>query len=113
MIATSTCWRRRDGLRIKRDGEGLSSAEALELARAEAAFKAHTAMMLEAQSQLVESVRQIADRYRSYASIFVGGVPGSPPTWSVSSPATWSFRLGHPGDHAAHPGADLPPRALV
>ena len=65
----------RDGLRIKRDGEGLSSAEELELARAEAAFKAHTAMMLEAQSQLVESVRQIADRYRSHASIFVGGVP--------------------------------------
>jgi len=65
----------RDGLRVKRNREGLSDAEAKELAVVERQFKAHTAAMLEAQSALVESVRQIADKYRSYASIFVGGVP--------------------------------------
>jgi predicted RND superfamily exporter protein len=65
----------RDHLRIKRDGEGLTSAEAAELATVEKQFKAHTATMLEAQSALVENVRQIARQYRSYADIFVGGVP--------------------------------------
>jgi predicted RND superfamily exporter protein len=41
----------------------------------EEAFKAHTAVALEAQSLLVEQVRAIADRYREHASLFVGGVP--------------------------------------
>lgn len=65
----------RDSLRIKRDDQGLSVAEADKLALVEKQFKAHTAAMLEAQSALVESVRQIADKYRSHADIFVGGVP--------------------------------------
>jgi hypothetical protein len=65
----------RDSLRIKRDDQGLSAAEARELALAEQQFKAHTAAMLEAQGALVDNVRQIADKYRSHADIFVGGVP--------------------------------------
>ncbi len=65
----------RDDLRVKRDKEGLSHAEKQQLAEAERRFKAYTAQALEAQSHLVESVRQIADRYRSHADIFVGGVP--------------------------------------
>jgi len=65
----------RDSLRIKRDKEGLSADEQKELAEVEAAFKAHTAVALDAQSHLVEQVRDIAARYRSHAAIFVGGVP--------------------------------------
>lgn len=65
----------RDGLRA-RDADGeLSAAEEARLEAVEAAFKAHTARSLEAQSALVAQVRAIADRYRDHASIFVGGVP--------------------------------------
>lgn len=65
----------RDSLRIKRDREGLSPDEQKELAEVEAAFKAHTAVALDAQSRMVENVREIAARYRPYADLFVGGVP--------------------------------------
>lgn len=65
----------RESLRIKRDREGLAADEQKELAEVEAAFKAHTAVALDAQSQMVERVRNIAARYRTHADIFVGGVP--------------------------------------
>jgi predicted RND superfamily exporter protein len=65
----------RESLRIKRDREGLSAIEQKELAEVEAAFKAHTAVALDAQSQMVARVREIAANYRSHADIFVGGVP--------------------------------------
>lgn len=65
----------RESLRIKRDREGLSPDEEQALAEAEAAFKAYTAVALDAQTRMVASVREIAARYRPYADIFVGGVP--------------------------------------
>ena len=65
----------RDFLRIKRDREGLSGDEQKELAEVEAAFKAHTAVALDAQGHMVEQVREIAARYKPYADLFVGGVP--------------------------------------
>ncbi len=65
----------RESLRIKRDREGLSAEEQKELAEVEAAFKAHTAVALDTQSRMVASVREIAERYKPYADIFVGGVP--------------------------------------
>ena len=65
----------RDFLRIKRDREGLSADEQKELAEVEAAFKAHTAVALDAQGHMVEQVREIAARYKPYADLFVGGVP--------------------------------------
>ena len=65
----------RDSLRIKRDREGLAPDEQKELAEVEAAFKAHTAVALDAQSRMVEQVREISSRYRPYADLFVGGVP--------------------------------------
>lgn len=65
----------RESLRIKRSGEGLSRDEARELNEVEAAFKAHTAVALQAQGELVEQVRAVADRYREHAKLFVGGVP--------------------------------------
>jgi hypothetical protein len=66
---------KRDALREKRDREGLSHDEREALARAEADFKAHTAVALEAQSRLVQQVREIAASYKPHADIFVGGVP--------------------------------------
>jgi len=65
----------RDSLRIKRDREGLTPDEQKELAEVEAAFKAHTAVALDAQSRMVQQVRDIAARYKPYADLFVGGVP--------------------------------------
>ncbi|MEE4145898.1 MAG: MMPL family transporter [Halieaceae bacterium] len=65
----------RDALRIKRSREGLTPDEQKELAEVEAAFKAHTAVALDAQSRMVEKVREIAARYKPYADLFVGGVP--------------------------------------
>ncbi|MEP4146777.1 MAG: MMPL family transporter [Halioglobus sp.] len=65
----------REALRIKRDDQGLSGAEARELSETGRAFKAHTATALETQSALVEAVREVAADYGQYASLFVGGVP--------------------------------------
>ncbi len=65
----------REHLRIKRDREGLSRQEQQELQEVETAFKAHTAVALEDQSQLVAEVRAVAARYGEHAKLFVGGVP--------------------------------------
>ncbi|MEH6584994.1 MAG: MMPL family transporter [Halioglobus sp.] len=65
----------REALRMKRDDEGLGANEIVELRELERAFKAHTAMTLEAQSELVQAVRGVAAPYSQYASLFVGGVP--------------------------------------
>ena len=65
----------RESLRKKRRDEGLSDAEADELADTEKQFKAHTAEALELQNRMVENVRAITADYAQYAHIFVGGVP--------------------------------------
>ena len=65
----------REALRIERDQEGLNSAQRKELAEVELAFKAHTAVALDAQSLMVAQVRAIAARYTGHADLFVGGVP--------------------------------------
>ena len=65
----------RESLRIRRNREGLSVGEQKELREVEVAFKAHTAVALERESQLVQQVRDIAARYKSHARLFVGGVP--------------------------------------
>ncbi|MCR9106704.1 MAG: MMPL family transporter [Gammaproteobacteria bacterium] len=65
----------REALRkLERDGT-LDAAQAVELSRVEKAFKAHTAKTLDSQSKLVAQVREISDRYRDSAELFVGGVP--------------------------------------
>ncbi|MEM9257459.1 MAG: MMPL family transporter [Pseudomonadota bacterium] len=66
---------RREALRKLAAAGELDAPGVRELAGVEAEFKAHTAVTLERQSALVESVRAIADRYRSHAQLFVGGVP--------------------------------------
>ncbi|HAN28708.1 MAG TPA: hypothetical protein DCP75_13475, partial [Haliea salexigens] len=65
----------RDALRAKAEAGTMSAAEEAALEAVEVEFKAHTAQALEQQSQLVQSVRTIADGYRQHARIFVGGVP--------------------------------------
>jgi predicted RND superfamily exporter protein len=67
--------RQREALRQAQQRDELSAEQAAELEAVEAAFKAHTAKALEAQSKLVQSVRDIADGYRDHARLFVGGVP--------------------------------------
>ena len=67
--------RQREALREKRERGALSDEEAAELGRVEVEFKQHSALLLEEQSELVASVRDIADGYRDHAELFVGGVP--------------------------------------
>ena len=65
----------RESLRMKRNREGLSRDEQRELREVESAFKAHSAVSLEAQAVLVQKVREIAARFSPHARVFVGGVP--------------------------------------
>ena len=65
----------REDLRIKRRDEGLDANEAARLTEVELAFKAHTAVMLERDGNLVQKVRDTAANYTDYARLFVGGVP--------------------------------------
>ena len=65
----------REALRIKRSREGLSPDEQKELREVSAAFKTHTAVALDRESQLVQRVRVVAAGYTSHARVFVGGVP--------------------------------------
>ncbi len=65
----------RDALRARRDEQGLSREEERQLEAVEAAYKAHTAEVLDAGSDLVRTVRDIAAGYSPYARLFVGGVP--------------------------------------
>ncbi len=65
----------REDLRIKRKTGTLSAAETAQLEQVEVAFKARSAIVLERDAQLVAHVREIADRYRDVARLFVGGVP--------------------------------------
>ncbi|MDZ7784223.1 MAG: MMPL family transporter [Halioglobus sp.] len=67
--------RRREDLRELESEGALGEAQEAELSRVEKRFKEYSARALERQSELVENVRAIADRYRQHAQIFVGGVP--------------------------------------
>ena len=66
---------KRQDLRKKRDGEGLSDPEQKLLAEVEAAYKLETAQVLVRGEALVASVRGIAAEYDQYADLFVGGLP--------------------------------------
>ncbi|TQV68268.1 RND family transporter [Exilibacterium tricleocarpae] len=66
--------RERDSLRLKRDTQGLTEAEAEELARVSQAFLDYrTAADTRARARVAQ-VRQIVDDYRDRAEIFLGGV---------------------------------------
>ena len=65
----------REALRERRTAADFSDAEAIQLAEAEAAFKAYSVTASERSAALVAEVRETVDRYRDRAQLFVGGVP--------------------------------------
>jgi predicted RND superfamily exporter protein len=65
---------REDLRRARREG-ALDAAGRERLEQLEHDFKAHTAVALQRQSDLVAAVRRIAASYDDYANLFVGGVP--------------------------------------
>jgi len=66
--------RKRDALRAKRDTESLSEEEKKELKQVTTEYLTLRTAAAATDSQRVETVRQIADKYRSHAEIFLGGV---------------------------------------
>jgi uncharacterized protein len=66
--------RKRDALRSKRDGEGLSAEEKVELARVSDEYLQYRTAAAATDSARVEIIRHIADKYRDHAEIFLGGV---------------------------------------
>ena len=65
----------REALRVVQVERNLTEPELVQLEEAELAVKAASAQAMALRSELVASVRLIAERYRQHADIFVGGVP--------------------------------------
>lgn len=66
--------RKRDALRAKRDSEGLSAEEKVELDRVADEYLRYRTAAAAVDSARVEIVRHIAAKYRDHAEIFLGGV---------------------------------------
>jgi predicted RND superfamily exporter protein len=66
--------RHRDALRLKRDGEGLTDAEAKELERVSAEFLAYRTATAAQDAARVDIIRGIVSKYQDRAQIFLGGV---------------------------------------
>ncbi|GGY80252.1 membrane protein [Cellvibrio zantedeschiae] len=66
--------RKRDALRAKRDAESLTPAEQEELKQVAAEYLVLRTEAAATDSARVEVVRQIAQKYRDHAEIFLGGV---------------------------------------
>lgn len=65
--------RHRDALRLKRDTEGLSGAETAELARVAANYLDYRTEKAVEERARVDAVRQLMDKYRDRAELFLGG----------------------------------------
>jgi len=66
--------RKRDALRAKRDADGLTAAEKKELDEVSSEYLTYRTAAAATDSARVEIVRHIAEKYRSHAEIFLGGV---------------------------------------
>jgi predicted RND superfamily exporter protein len=66
--------RERDALRLKRDTEGLSTDEQQQLATVSEAFTNYSTEINKINTQRVAVVRNIVEKYRNNAEIFLGGV---------------------------------------
>lgn len=66
--------RKRDALRSKRDAEGLSTEEQVELARVSDEYLQYRTAAAATDSARVEIIRHIAAKYSDHAEIFLGGV---------------------------------------
>ncbi len=65
---------KRDALRLKREKEGLSDAQARTLEEIEAEFLAHRTQSEARGHERVEAVRAVVTKYKDRAEIFVGGL---------------------------------------
>ncbi len=65
--------RERDAMRLKRDKEGLSDTETVELERISQEFLDYRTQLAEEDHARVQRVRDIVDRYQDRAVLFVGG----------------------------------------
>ncbi|WP_250658065.1 efflux RND transporter permease subunit [Alkalimarinus coralli] len=65
----------RDKIREKKTSIGLTDAEEHELLSAERAFSEYSVNANNRQEQLVQTVRNILDRYRGSVELYLGGVP--------------------------------------
>ncbi|MBX2809364.1 MAG: MMPL family transporter [Cellvibrionaceae bacterium] len=66
--------RTRDALRLKRDTDGLSAQELVDLERVSEEFLAYSTQLTERSHARVNNVRAVVERYRGDADIFLGGV---------------------------------------
>jgi predicted RND superfamily exporter protein len=66
--------RERDRLRLKRDTEGLSADEQVELEKVSEEFLNYRTAAAERSHERVQAVREIANNYKEGAEIFIGGV---------------------------------------
>lgn len=66
--------RSRDALRLKRDNEGLTAEESVQLEKISAEFLAYRTAAAERDAARVEVVREIVAKYKDRAQIFLGGV---------------------------------------
>jgi len=66
---------RRDRLREQRLHNNLTSQETAELATVSRQFDAHRAGLLDQQSEDIATIRDILDRHREHARLYLGGVP--------------------------------------
>lgn len=67
-------YRSRDALRLKRDTQGLTAAEELELAQLSSELRAYTTQQANRSRERVATIREIVAKYRDNAEIFVGGL---------------------------------------
>ncbi|MCR8921223.1 MMPL family transporter [Dasania sp. GY-MA-18] len=65
----------RDDLRALSHRPGFTQAQQLQLQQAEQAFRDYAVSFNKQQAEMVNSVRQVLDRYRGNAQLFLGGVP--------------------------------------
>lgn len=65
----------RDDLRVLSHKPGFTQAQQLQLQQAEQAFRDYAVSFNKQQAEMVNSVRQVLDRYRGNAQLFLGGVP--------------------------------------
>ena len=65
----------RNDLRDKQIQSGLTKEEEALLAKARQEFRDYHAKVLDREDQLIKSVRDIMDRHRDHAEMFLGGIP--------------------------------------
>ena len=66
---------KRDQLRLKKAANELSQNELIELAEIESQVIQNNALQNETQAKTIQSIRDVLDKYRDQATLFLGGLP--------------------------------------